>query len=45
MTENKLKLKMSRAGIIYRAISDSGQIYKASTNKQAIIDYIRNFNK
>ncbi len=42
---NEVKLKRIKIGWLHKAVSESGRVYKQSGNKQAIIDYVRNFNK
>ena len=42
---SEVKLKHIKTGWLHKAVSESGQVYKQSGNAQAIIDYIRNFNK
>ena len=44
-TMSELRLKHIKVGWLHKAVSDSGQVYKQSGNAQAVIDYIRNFNK
>ena len=42
---SEIRLKHIKVGWLHKAVSDSGQVYKQSGNAQAVIDYIRNFNK
>ena len=41
----EIRLKRIKFGWLHKAVSETGHVYKQSGNKQAVIDYIRNFNK